>query len=506
MEKGMGRLEESSRFFEKKAGRPRRRKKLFLCWNRDIWAPVTQRKKVFLVLFFQKKNHLLFLACLTSCAPPLAAPDLRVKADAYVPKADNALFVNQPVPAAWWEIFGNSALDGLVETGLQASPTLAQADANLSQAVGNANAADGAFLPQIGINPNVTRAAYPTGPNGYPPYTIYSLAGTISYDPGLFGARHYTFANGAAQIAYGQAELEAARQSLSGNIVSAAISEAGYEAQIATTQNIIAVEGKLLTLLNGEFADGAIPRLSVLQQQSQIAATEATLYPLLTNAETMRDRVAVLTGQLPADLADTGVTLSGLGVPQNIPVTLPSSYLAGRPDLRAARATVAAQNAALGLAIAHLYPDLTLSAQGGYASQTVRTLFETDAGLWQLAANLLAPLYDGGVLHARKQVAQAQLAAALAGYRGAVLNAFGEAADALQATQNDEAALRRAQAASDIAGQAYQLAAQQYALGAVDYTTVLAAQTTASQQALVLVQTRTALLVEVARWQSAMAD
>ena len=72
-------------------------------------------------------------------------------------------------------------------------------------------------------------------------------------------------------------------------------------------------------------------------------------------------------------------------------------------DLRAARANVAAQNAALGIAIAHLYPDLTLSANGGYASQTLSTLFQTDAGLWQLAANLLQPLYDGGVLHARRR-------------------------------------------------------------------------------------------------------
>jgi hypothetical protein len=271
----------SSSFFEKKL-----RKKLFLCWDWGVAGrkPMARHEKRFLVsraasVFLRKKNRLLFFSCLTACAPPLAAPDLRVKADAYVPALDNGVFVSGRVPAAWWEIFGSPALDGLVAAGLQASPTLAQADAQLDQAQGSANAANGVFLPQIGLNPNVTRAAYPTGPNGSPPYTIYSLVGTVSYDPGLFGARHYTFENGAAQIAYGQAELDAARQTLSGNIVSAAISEAGYEAQVGTTRNIIAAEQKLLNLLNGEFADGAIPRLSVLQQQSQIAATEATLYP-----------------------------------------------------------------------------------------------------------------------------------------------------------------------------------------------------------------------------------
>jgi NodT family efflux transporter outer membrane factor (OMF) lipoprotein len=436
----------------------------------------------------------------------LAPPNLSVQANSYVPApVDDTQFVTGAVQADWWQIYGNKALDALVAQGLAASPTLAQAQANLNQAQASGAAANGTFLPQIGLNPNVQRAAYPTGPNGSPPYTIYSLTGTISYDPGLFGARHYTFENSAAQVAYQSAELDTARQTLTGNIVSAAIGEAGYEAQIATTRNIIAVEQNLLNLLNGEYADGAIPKLNVLQQQSEILATEATLYPLQSSAEAMHDRAAVLTGQLPANLPPSGIALAGLNVPGALPLTLPSAYLADRPDLRAARATVAAQHAALGIAIAHLYPDLTLSANGGYASEAVNTLFQTDAGLWTLAANLLEPLYDGGELHARRQAAQAQLAAALAGYRGAVLNAFGEAADALQAVQNDESALAKAQAAADTAGQAYQLAAQQYALGAIDYTTVLTAQTAASRQALILVQTRTTLLLDVARLESAMA-
>jgi NodT family efflux transporter outer membrane factor (OMF) lipoprotein len=417
----------------------------------------------------------------------------------------NSSFRAGDISDEWWKIFGNAALDNLVVAGLRSSPNLSEATANLNAAAENGTAADGAFLPQIGLNPNITRAAYPTGPNGSPPYTIYSLTGTISYDPGLFGARHYTFENSAAETNYRQAELDAARQSLIGNTVSAVIGEAGDNAEIETTRQIITVEQNLLNLLNEEYLDGAIPRLNVLQQQSQIQATQATLYPLLTNAEAMQDRVAVLTGEMPSASAGSAIDLSSIQIPAVIPVTLPSAFLANRPDLRAARATVAAQNASLGLAVAHLYPDLTLSADGGYASQTLNTLFEPGAGLWTLAANLLQPLYDGGVLHARKRAAQFELAASLAAYRAAVLNAFGEAADTLQATQNDQTALTRAQAADSTATQAYRLAEQQFSLGAADYTTVLAAQTTASQQALNLVQTRTTLLLDIARLQSAMS-
>jgi NodT family efflux transporter outer membrane factor (OMF) lipoprotein len=445
------------------------------------------------------------LIALTSCAPALPRPDTSVPATAYLPGPITGM-VPGALPAQWWQNFSSPALDILVATGLQANPTIGEAEQNLAAAAQNVAAANGAYLPQLGVNPNASRQSYPTGPNGYPPYTIYSITGSISYDPGLFGARHYTFENGQALADYQNAELDAAKQTLIGNIVAAAITEAGAEAQIATTARIIAAEQRLLTLLNGEYADGAIPQLNVLQQQSQILAIQATLPPLQTQADESRDRLAILTGFLPADFAGSRLGLNDLSIPDDIPIAMPSAYLASRPDIRAARAQVAAQNAALGVAVAHLYPDLTLSASGGYAAETLNTLFEPGAAFWTIAANLLQPLYDGGVLHARKQAAQAQLAAALDAYHGAVLNAFGEAADALQAVQNDRQALASAQAAAQTADAAFKLGSQQFALGAADYTTVLNAQGTAAQQALAMVQARTNLLLDIARLESVMAQ
>jgi outer membrane protein TolC len=199
------------------------------------------------------------------------------------------------------------------------------------------------------------------------------------------------------------------------------------------------------------------------------------------------------------------ITLTSLDVPEHIPLEVPSEYLADRPDLRAARAQVVAQNAALGVAVAHLYPDFSLSAQGGYAAETVGSLIEPESALWTLAGNMLAPIYEGGALHEKKAAAQAQLASALMAYRQAVLTAFGQAADALQAVQTDEAELHDAQDAAHTADAAFQLASAQFSLGAVDYTTVLTAQQAAAHEALAEVQARTALLLDVAVLQAAMA-
>jgi len=460
-----------------------------------------------------RRKAVLFIAAgavLSNCAPGLPPPDTAVKVDGYVPGAVPDLTIKtSALPAAWWQDFGSPALNDLVLSGLQASPTLEQAQAAVTEAQQNAAYANGAYLPQVELNPPgnslVSRQSFPTGPNGYPPYTLFELTGIISYDPGLFGARKYTFQNGKALAEYQAAELDAARQTLIGNIVAAAIAEAGYEAQIATTEQIIGAEQHLLTLLNGEYADGAIPQLNVLQQQSQILATQATLPPLRTDADEQRDRLAVLTGRMPADFAGDGIVLTDLAVPEDVPVSLPSTYLADRPDLRAALAQVAAQNAALGIAVAHLYPDFSLSATGGYAAETIGSLFGTESALWILAGNLLAPIYQGGQLHAKKAAAQAQLAEALFAYRGAVLNAFGEAADSLQAVANDRQALSRATAAAATANQAYHLGSAQFSLGATDYTTVLNAQEVAAQQALNVTQARVNLLLDIAKLQSVMA-
>lgn len=132
-------------------------------------------------------------------------------------------------------------------------------------------------------------------------------------------------------------------------------------------------------------------------------------------------------------------------------------------------------------------------------------MFEPGAALWTLAGNLLQPLYDGGILHARKHQAQAQLAAALFAYHQAVLTAFGQAADTLLAVQNDQQALTSATQAGATATAAYNLASAQFSLGATDYTTVLTAQQTAAQQTLVQVQSRTTLLLDIAKLQSIIA-
>ena len=445
---------------------------------------------------------LLTALILAGCAVPIRPVAVGSVPGAYVrggPVAGSVLV------GAWWRGFGDRSLDRLVAAGVVRAPGVMAASALVRAASANRAAATGVYLPQVSLNPNVSRQSFPTGPNGYGAYTIDEMDGTISYNPGLFGARAYAFRNGAALVAYQRAEVGAARLTVADGIVVAAITEAGLNAQIRTDRAIAASEKRLLDLLNGEYGAGAIARLPVLQQRAQYQATMSALPALLAEASAERHAMAVDSGVAPADFRGGHYRLADFTVPRDVVPAVPSALVAGRPDIVAARALVSADHAAVGQAVAALYPSVTLSAQGGYASETFNTLFEPGAALWTLAGSLLAPVFDGGVLRAHERAAQATLANALATYRGTVLTAFQQVADGLRKVAADRESVRESDAAAATADAAYTLARQQFKLGAADYNTVLTAEIAWRQAQLAAVQAQTQQLLDDAALRAALA-
>ncbi|MGC8531977.1 MAG: efflux transporter outer membrane subunit [Acidiphilium sp.] len=441
-------------------------------------------------------------ATLTGCAMPLAKRPQQPVPTAYLRGTPS---VRRPLRQSWWQSFNNPALNRLITAAQVHSPTIAAAEALVARARANAQAANGAFLPQLSLNPQESRQAFPTGPNGFGAYTIFQVTGTLSYNPGLFGARSSAFRNGQARIAYRRAAAAAARLTVADALVNAAITEAGLQAQIDTEEKIAASERHLLTLLTGERRAGAIARLPVLQQRAQLQATLAQIPALRAAASVQRHTIAVLADIPPAQLTGAHFRLHDFALPPNPPLSLPSILVAHRPDIIAARALVSADHAAVGETVAALYPSLNLSAQGGYAAETLNTLFQPSAALWTLAGSLLAPVFEGGVLHAHERAAQATLAAALAQYRQTVLTAFQQVADGLRLQQAARATVDDDRASAHTAKTAYRLARAQFRLGAVSYNTVLTTEIAWQQAVLAQRQAQTTRLLDAAALRAALA-
>ncbi len=143
------------------------------------------------------------------------------------------------------------------------------------------------------------------------------------------------------------------------------------------------------------------------------------------------DQLAVLTGRLPADFTPTNLQLEQLVLPMDLPLGVPSELVERRPDVRAAEAQLHAATAQVGVAIANLLPQFTITGNIGSAATAMSDLFKPGTGFWSIGANATQTLFAGGTLLHRKRAADAALDQAGAAYRSAVLTAFQNVADAI---------------------------------------------------------------------------
>jgi outer membrane protein TolC len=179
-------------------------------------------------------------------------------------------------------------------------------------------------------------------------------------------------------------------------------------------------------------------------------------------------------------------------------VSLPSAIVAQRPDIRAASANLHAASAELGVAIANRLPNITLAATAGGASTSLSDLFTHGNGFWSLAGDVAQPVFEGGALLHRQRAAKAALDQARAQYRGAVLSAFQNVADSLQALDADARSLSAAAAAERTAGQSLRIAKTQQSLGQSDLIVVLTAEQAYRQAVIAHLQARTARYLDTA--------
>ncbi|MHB1480406.1 MAG: efflux transporter outer membrane subunit [Acidithiobacillus ferrooxidans] len=379
----------------------------------------------------------------------------------------------------WWKLFHSKALDELIAVGLKNSPTIAQAQAQLKQAEATARANASIFYPQVTGNLQANRskasAAAFGGTSGFH-YSLITGSVGVSYYPDIFGVNRLVYRNSEALVKYQRWELEAARLTLTGNIVTTAVSEAATEGQIRATRAIVAQERQLLELTENQYKAGAVDYLSVVTQRSQLASEMATLPPLKQQLAVYRHELAILVGAFPADARRQSFTLTELQLPEELPVSLPSQLLKQRPDIRAALSQMKAANAVIGEARAQFYPTVQLTAAFGDTASHPALFFNPVSSIWSLVGAVSQPIFEGGKLEAQKAEAHAAYDAVYAAYRSTVLNAFDQVANALRAVEHDAQTLAAQRAALQAAAEALRLAQASYRAGASDYLTLLTAE------------------------------
>ncbi|MHB8476939.1 MAG: efflux transporter outer membrane subunit, partial [Steroidobacteraceae bacterium] len=410
--------------------------------------------------------------------------------------AAQRFLTDQEVPREWWKLFGSTELDSLVREALRANPDVRSAQAALRQALENAAAQRGAFLPtalgsfDASRNLNAVGVLAPNLASGAALYNLFTPQVTVSYVPDIFGANRRQVESLAAQAEASRYQLDATYLTLTANVVTAAIQEAGLRAQIAGTRRVIELEREALAVLRRELELGAIAEGDVFAQDAALAQLEATLPPLNRQLQQVRDSLAALTGRLPADLEPSQLELDQLVLPTDLPLGIPSQLVERRPDVRAAEAQLHAATAQVGVATANLLPQLTITGDIGSSATAMRDLFKAGTGFWSIGANATQTLFAGGTLLHRKRAADAALDQAGAMYQAAVLTAFQNVADALHALDTDADALNAAGRAMSASQKSLDVVRHQLELGSVGYLALLNAEQSYQQAVVSLAQAR----------------
>jgi len=385
------------------------------------------------------------------------------------------------LPAQWWQLFASPALDTAVKVAIAHNPTLEQATATLAQAQETVVVARAALLPRVSGSAGVEHSVGAASGTQRGANNLYSLGASASYAVDVFGAARRALEQQQADAEVQRYQLAAAYLTLTGNVVTEALTIASTRLQIKTTQDLIASDRKNLELAQHEYEEGATARSDVLTADSQLAADLTQLPSLEQQLEVARDALDVLMGRSPdvADLHDFDI--AELTVPKALPVSLPSGLVRQRPDILAAEAQLHAASAAVGVAVAQEFPSLTLSASLTREALSAGNLFHQFGTVWDVGAGLTAPLFEGGALRAQARGARDAFAAQVASYRGVVLEGLGQVADDLWALQHDAERMGVYSHSLDIAADSLKLQQTSYAVGRSNVLQLIDAERTYAQ-------------------------
>ena len=412
------------------------------------------------------------------------------------------------VPARWWTTFDNAELTRRVDMALRHSPSIASAQAALRQAQEDARAAGAVSFPSVDAGAGVTRqkqsgAAF-GGAFTFAPLTVYNASVSVSYGIDLFGGTRRGIEAQAALADVQRAQTDATYLTLAANVVTASLQEASLREQLRATGEILDSQRKSLHIAEQQQQIGAKSLSDTLAVRTQLASTEASLPPLRARLAATRNQLATYLGTTPAQLELSPLRLDAITLPQDIPVSLPSTLVEQRPDIRAASAQLHAATAQVGVATAAMLPQISLSGSGGSQSLHAGELFSAGTRAWSLGLGLTQPLFHGGELLHKKRAARAGLDKALADWQQTVLVAFQNVADALQALEFDAQGLAAQVGAENAASQQLGLTRQQYQVGATGYLNLLDAERSYQQARIALIQARAARLADTAALYAAL--
>lgn len=393
---------------------------------------------------------------------------------------------------AWWELYGDQTLNDLQMHLERSNQTLAQSVAQFRQAEALVRGARAAFFPSITGNAGKTRSGQGGGdstvrlPDGSTVSSgggsgaisnSYSTSLGVSWEVDLWGKLRRQLEANQASLHASAADLAAVRLSQQSQLAQNYLQLRVMDEQIRLLNDTVTAYERSLKVAENKYRAGIVTRADVAQARTQLKSTQAQAIDLKYQRAQLEHAIAVLVGLPPAQFNLPPVA----SVPKlpDLPAVVPSQLLERRPDIASAERKVISANAQIGVAKAAYFPDLTLSAAGGYRSGSLSNWISTPNRFWSIGPQFAMTLFDGGLIGSQVDQAEATYDQTVATYRQTVLDGFREVEDYLVqlSVLDEESGVQRE--ALESVREALRLAENQYKAGTVDYTDVVTNQATA---------------------------
>ena len=407
----------------------------------------------------------------------------------------NAASATAAIDPAWWKLYGDPALDGLVARALERNADIRLAAARIEEADANLREAGATFLPQVDLGAAGSRSGVSTSGAVPVPSSVpvirnnVRLTASTAFELDFWGRLRRILEAVRAQALGTRYAKEVVALSLAGLTSQAYFSLRSLDMQIALTRETLAVREEYLVIVRSRAAGGIAPDLDVNQAVVARADAATQLRELQRQRSLVEHQLGTLSGKLDLALPQSA-TLLALPVPPTPPPGLPSTLLERRPDVRQAEQQLVSANAQIGVARAAMLPTISLTGSDGAESRALSTLLDSGSNIWSLGFGLALPVFDWGRLAARADAAQARAQQSLAGYQKAVETAFREVADGLTNLEQSTAAEEDLQARATAARNTLRLARARYEAGYSPYLEFLDAQRTINDAELAVVRNR----------------
>lgn len=437
-------------------------------------------KKIFLTLL-----PAAFAAVFAGCAvgPDYQRPAAVSEPAQYKAEALGSWKAGQPldnVPkGAWWEIFGDTNLNGLESQALAANQELKAAVARVDQARAVARVTRSELLPHLDLNPSYTRQRY--SPNADPSFgkitaNTFSAPLDLSYEVDLWGRVRRAFEGARDDAEASLASFYNVLLTLQSDVAENYFTLRSLDAEIATVTATVDLRKEQVRLVRSRFEGGIGSDLDVSRAETELANTQAELAALVRRRDRIENAIAILAGQNPSTFKLAALLASKPiwnPTPPGIPAGLPSDLLERRPDVAAAERQLASANAKIGVAKGAFFPVLTLTGSGGYLSGDVDSLFNWDSRTWSIGPSLSLPIFAGGRNLANLKRARSAYDEYVALYRQQVLVAFGDVENSLSAIRHLTDQAEAQSHALTSSRRAASLAEDRYRSGIVAYIEVV---------------------------------